>query len=272
MRHCRALDLVKEILKISTQEKGKTPLIDIQDAAGRTALYYAVLKGDEKMLNELLKLGANPNIQDIKQGKTPLHYAVYYKNKDMVAILLKYKAELDLKDSENEQGYKSGKAALHYAVDTTYDKNGNMLYPNIDLVKMLLKGGANPDIRDIRNRAPDNNMMATDEIKQLFKSFRSVDSKGKEQGIEKEREKEKEKEKLASFKNDSNSINKLREAVSKNKLADVEVLLKDNVNPNAADKDGMTVLHTASRMGYTRIVEALLNAGANPNMPFPLIT
>ena len=48
------------------------------------------------------------------------------------------------------------------------------------------------------------------------------------------------------------------------RVADVERLVAEGENPNAADIDGETPLHAAARWGHTAVVEALLARGADP--------
>ncbi|KAL4957404.1 ankyrin repeat-containing domain protein [Aspergillus filifer] len=51
-----------------------TRTLDLRDADGQTALYIATERGQEAMVQELLRYGANPNIGDWS-GKRPLHIA-----------------------------------------------------------------------------------------------------------------------------------------------------------------------------------------------------
>jgi len=57
---------------------------------------------------------------------------------------------------------------------------------------------------------------------------------------------------------------KLWWAARDGRVADVERLVAEGENPNAADIDGETPLHAAARWGHTAVVEALLARGADP--------
>jgi uncharacterized protein len=49
-------------------------------------------------------------------------------------------------------------------------------------------------------------------------------------------------------------------------LALVELLVMNRANINAQRRDGMTALHAAAYRGHLRVIEALLRAGADPNI------
>ena len=49
-------------------------------------------------------------------------------------------------------------------------------------------------------------------------------------------------------------------------LALVELLVANRANVNAQRRDGMTALHAAAYRGHLRVIEALLRAGADPNI------
>ncbi len=44
-----------------------------------------------------------------------------------------------------------------------------------------------------------------------------------------------------------------------------QVLLDGGADPNVAGEHGTTALHCAARLGYSKVVHALLNAGADVN-------
>ena len=64
------IPLVQHILSTSTTE------LDIQDTDGYTPLHYAVSNSNIKLVEYLLKKGANPNLRTVDELKTPLHLAI----------------------------------------------------------------------------------------------------------------------------------------------------------------------------------------------------
>lgn len=80
---------------------------------------------------ELLKAGANPNVQDTTKGNTPLHSAVSQCDTDVLKALLDAGANVNTQDK-----YK--RTALHIAVDYVYP----------EIVKLLLISGIDPEIQD----------------------------------------------------------------------------------------------------------------------------
>ena len=72
-------------------------LVNQKDAMGRTALSWAVLRGDFPVVSRLLMKGANPNIGD-KRGSTPLHQWVNEGSGEVLNALLDAGADIDVKD------------------------------------------------------------------------------------------------------------------------------------------------------------------------------
>lgn len=67
-----------------------------------------------------------------------------------------------------------------------------------------------------------------------------------------------------SFFNPSSEKQLLKAAETGN-LAQVENLIAQNVNIDAVDENGRTALHLATYEDHTKVAEALIEAGANPN-------
>ncbi|WOG29821.1 ankyrin repeat domain-containing protein [Endozoicomonas sp. 8E] len=67
--------------------------INAKDDQGNTSLHYAIQNNDIEMIKILLKNGAGINIQN-SLGYTPLHFAVLLENKKVVGCLMEHKGEI----------------------------------------------------------------------------------------------------------------------------------------------------------------------------------
>lgn len=65
------------------------------------ALLAAVRQNQYHAAKALLEAGADPNFQVEGDKKTALHWAAVNNNPELVALLIRYHAELDMKDSDN---------------------------------------------------------------------------------------------------------------------------------------------------------------------------
>jgi len=111
----------------------------VHDGYGATALYTSA-SGASELALLLIEKGANVNTRtgvyiDGPGNKTPLQMAVG--NPNILAALINAGANLDDQDS-------NGATALHRAV----------MAESIASVKLLLDAGANPELRDKRERRP----------------------------------------------------------------------------------------------------------------------
>ncbi|PAF43875.1 ankyrin repeat domain-containing protein [Helicobacter sp. 11S03491-1] len=69
---------------------------------GETALHKIVQFGNLKFAQILLKEGADPNIKDSIRGDTPLHYAVAKHDRNMIALLMKYGADMYIQNNNGD--------------------------------------------------------------------------------------------------------------------------------------------------------------------------
>jgi cytohesin len=117
----------------AVDSRGQTPLlIAIGVDAGTTEL---AMKNTRHILGLLLAHGADVNFGEGK--RTALHKAVSRNRKDLVEVLLDYKANINAKDQY-------GNTPLHWAVS---QKNKHM-------VELLLERGANVNARNSQRRTP----------------------------------------------------------------------------------------------------------------------
>ncbi|WET47491.1 ankyrin repeat domain-containing protein [Chryseobacterium indologenes] len=84
-----------------------------------TALAGLSVKYNKKLVEDLLKKNADPNIAD-DTGATPLFWAVKFGNKELIELLLQYKADKSIKDS-------MGMTPFEYALQTHKEDIINLL-------------------------------------------------------------------------------------------------------------------------------------------------
>ncbi len=90
---------------------------------------------EHRMSNTIeVLLLSNYDVNYLIRGQTPLHFAIKDENLDMIRLLIKYKADLELKDNYKE-------TALNCAVRTG----------NIEIVKYILEQGV-----DVNTQASDS--------------------------------------------------------------------------------------------------------------------
>lgn len=76
--------------------------VNTKDRLANTALHYTTYDGTLEDTQKLLNLGANPDVQDGKNGNTPLHLAVENGDSAKVAALIKAGANPKIKNNKGE--------------------------------------------------------------------------------------------------------------------------------------------------------------------------
>ena len=109
--------------------------IDAQDSYGDTILNTAAMTGNLKMVQFIVQSPKHPNINtQNNKGNTPLMSAVKSEHGDVADYLLKYHADVTLKNT-------AGETALLIAIEGAD-------YDNSDIVKALLDHGADASIKN----------------------------------------------------------------------------------------------------------------------------
>jgi ankyrin repeat protein len=109
-------------------------LINMRDKGGLTLLHRAAIKGQTDIVELLLKEGANLEIQT-NRGRTALQTAAKHGHVDVARLLLE-------KGADPERTNHGGMTALHTAVNYSY----------IDIIKLLLEKGATLDTQNKEGR------------------------------------------------------------------------------------------------------------------------
>ena len=106
---------------------------NIDNSKNYSQIHSAVIFDNLEELENLLKIGENPDILD-KEGETPLYLSVDIENYDAMIILLEFGADCNIQNND-------GNTALHLAT-----KKKNDIY-----ICALLSHGANPNIINTEN-------------------------------------------------------------------------------------------------------------------------
>ena len=104
--------------------------INDQNKNGYTPIYCSILSENINALNELLALGADPNIPNFL-NETPLYLSVDKNDLDSLIILLKYNADSNIQTEK-------GNTPLHLAIQKNLD----------NCINILLRNKANPNIKN----------------------------------------------------------------------------------------------------------------------------
>ena len=233
-------------------------LINIHDKVNQKKLLFEAIEShDVKSLEELLKIKVDFNMQD-EEGCTPLLLAVDFGHFEIVKILVSNRANLNATNFYDETPLGRAIEKGHYTITKYLLENGASVNvdfgnesplqiaikeQNLEIIQMLLENGANPNFYD-------NSEDTVPAMDQALEIGNSVIIKM-----------------LLKYGADGNTF--LSQAIiSKNNLAMVELLLKNNVNVNICDYYGMPHLHFAiTETINIEIIYLLIRFGADINAP-----
>ncbi len=112
--------------------------INESDASGNWPLIIAAYMGHTKILELLLKNGAQLSVLDPSMNATALHAAAYAGRSKSAKLLIEYGIEID------KQGPVNGYTALHDAIWQN----------NIETALVIIQGGANKNIKSHQGETP----------------------------------------------------------------------------------------------------------------------
>uniref|UniRef100_A0ABD2XL08 Uncharacterized protein n=1 Tax=Trichogramma kaykai TaxID=54128 RepID=A0ABD2XL08_9HYME len=125
--------------------------VDAVDEKGNTPLYYALHSGAGKVVELLLRNGADPNLADA-EGLTPLHIISkgdknYYCDGDRDLLKIFFEINYDKHQQLQVDAFdKEGNTPLHLAL--------NRNIADRTIVALLLSNGANPNLADASGSTP----------------------------------------------------------------------------------------------------------------------
>ncbi len=129
-----AAAIVGHTNQVAALLKEDPKLINARANGGKTALHWAALYGQKKVMELLLAEKAEVNLLD-GDGFTPLHWATTFNKRDAVELLLANKADMNIKVE------KFGWTPLRLAV----------IHGHMASAEALLNGGADPNVKDQQN-------------------------------------------------------------------------------------------------------------------------
>ncbi|KAF2367448.1 Ankyrin repeat-containing domain [Trinorchestia longiramus] len=197
-------------------------------------LMPAVASGDTETLALWLDWGLSPNTCG-SLGWSLLHHASVSGQAEVAALLIDRGANLETLDSNKS-------SALHAA----------SFHGSKDIVKLLLKNGANPNLQDQRGNTPLHSAVSG--------SHAEIINLLLEGGAD------------TSIANHENMVFKhivkdvLVKTVHEGKTSQVTALLKGHADPDTRDAFGTPLICVAAFNKDLLIVDALLEAGADPNL------
>ncbi|XP_073712184.1 kinase D-interacting substrate of 220 kDa B isoform X2 [Misgurnus anguillicaudatus] len=236
--------------------------VDGRSDNGQTPLMLASEQGSLEIVQELIRRGANVNLDDVdcwsalisaaKEGHVDvvnelLENSAYIEHRDMggwtALTWASYKGRVDVARVLLENGANPNTTGQQYSVYPIIWAAGR---GHAEIVKLLLDHGAKVNCSDKYGTTPliwAARKGHYDCVMHLLENGADVDQEG------------------------ANSMTALIVAVRGGYTEVVKELLKRNPNVNMTDKDGNTALMIAAKEGYTEIVQDLLDAGTYVNIP-----
>ena len=187
-----------------------------------SSLFEAVRKGKTKVVQELIKAGADVNVKD--DGNTPLYLAARRGHTEIVKALIKAGADKEVKDHD-------GNTPLHDAA-----RRGHT-----EIVKALIAAGAKMEEKDKKGNTPLHDAAwggHTEVVKALIAAGADVNE------------------------NNRWGDTPLHDVAMRGHTEIVKALIAAGAKMEEKDKSGYTPLHDAAWGGHTEVVKALIAAGA----------
>ncbi|CAK9822839.1 Transient receptor potential channel pyrexia [Anthophora retusa] len=245
-----------EVVKALLNKNAK---VSAKDSDGRTPLHLAACTASVKILEELLRHGANPREWDFNKKYTPLHCAAAAGDVSCVKCLIKSGADVNAGIP--------GKSPLYYAV----------LSNAIDCVEILLQAGASPNNPQVYTETPLHvaaslgSVICTKlllsygaDVRVQLGSMKSTPLHlAAEEGSAECTKLLLEAGAICEVKN-SRGQTPMHLAVLSQSVETLETLINNGAKINAEDNDGRTALHAAVAKATRGIelVKILIQAGA----------
>jgi ankyrin repeat protein len=257
--------VVSELLKLGANFKAKDSI------NGAQPLYYACKSGHLEVVETLVRYGADPGDLDNYSG-APIHTASFNNHLKIIEFLIKQNVDLNILNKVKESALYIASYLGHTEIVTTLLKHGaNFKVINIcgqtplhiackhgyPLIAFILgEAGANPYALDDYGDTPVSIALKSKNPK-LRELARIIEEKPLESAV-----------KDGSVVLDSESLeeNTLCNAIKSGEIDLSLSLIMSGFNTNLLDENNISALYYACSLGNLKLVQALLSAGANPNI------
>ncbi|CAB0030124.1 unnamed protein product [Trichogramma brassicae] len=215
-------DDLAEIFCDASEKVGQRLRIDAQDERGWTPLHFALIRRNSRLVELLLRRGADPNLAD-EDGTSPLHLISEMDDPDSAKILFEICGELVKVDARD----KFGCAPLHAAA----------FHSDAELMQLLLRNGADPNPANADGTTPLHLVNCIDDDADAAHFWRSFFEISEEEM----------RRKVQVDARNARGWTPLHLALYSGSEAATRLLLSRGADPNLATARGETPLHVACR-------------------------
>ncbi len=209
------------------------------------ALQERIAANDFEAANWLLKKGAKPDLAN-SQGITPLHYAAWGQTDASLAMMEKLLAAGANPNSATAYRNIGGTIRDFALVDATPLKTAMLSqFKAAEKMQLLLKHGADPNWKGSQGNSIISQVFKNDrnDVPELLQLLLKSGASASEPGL-------------------------IETAIKNDDSKSLALLLKDGAGPNSLGTKGKPLLANACEKGDVALVKTLLEAGADPNLPF----
>lgn len=237
--------------------------VDARDNILDTPLHYAAESNSLETIAALINAGATIDLPGY-DGRTPLFEAVFHENNEALKLLIELGADVNYRINLSH-GKSNGETPIHAAA----------LYANLEIAKILVDAGADIEAKSARGKKAIDCAIQekkTDLVVFLLHCGAEVpalaDYVGRKNSWAKAELWYRNVKRSDRTQGDTIDLERLCRTIRQGENETSELMIrKRRTAPNAFDKHGYTPLHWAALEGNVKIMETLLECGADMELP-----